>query len=116
MNPLLSLSDFEDALEASTNQPILIFKHSSICPISAGAKDRLIAFLDSEKEDALSCYQVLVRENRDISNAIAERLSTTHQSPQLLLVHNGKVLWHTSHHTITADDIEEALEEHTARD
>jgi bacillithiol system protein YtxJ len=54
---------------------------------------------------------VKVIESRPVSNAIAEKLAVTHQSPQLILLHSGQEVWNASHHNITGENIESALGE-----
>jgi len=42
---------------------------------------------------------------REISNAIAEKFQVHHESPQIILVDAGKVIFHTSHGQISALEI-----------
>lgn len=81
----------------------LLFKHSTRCPISAHAHDEYQEWLAAAGEDRVRTARVLVVEARPVSNAIAERLKVRHESPQAILIEDGKVLWHASHHSITAD-------------
>jgi bacillithiol system protein YtxJ len=111
MNPLTSMDTLDECLSASANGPVFIFKHSTSCPISGAAQDRLDALLDA-REALPPFYRVKVIEDRPVSNAIAERLDVTHKSPQLILVRDGQAVWTTSHHNIQADTIDEALREH----
>ncbi|WP_174615512.1 bacillithiol system redox-active protein YtxJ [Virgibacillus ihumii] len=94
--------------EESTEKPVLLFKHSTTCPISAGAFKEYNAFLDSA-EDNLDGYMVKVIESRDISNEIADKTSVKHESPQIFLIKDKEVLWNTSHSKITVDAIKDAL-------
>jgi bacillithiol system protein YtxJ len=50
-------------------------------------------------------YEVNVIEDRPISNRIASDLSVRHESPQLLIVEDGKAVFHTSHNSIRKDVI-----------
>lgn len=50
-----------------------------------------------------------VIEERPVSLGLAERIGVKHESPQALLIKNGKALWHTSHHAITAEALKGAL-------
>lgn len=47
-------------------------------------------------------YLVNVIEDRAVSNLIADILEVTHQSPQLLLIKDGKCIHQSSHLTISA--------------
>jgi bacillithiol system protein YtxJ len=105
---LLQDRDLEELLDKSKTDPVLIFKHSTQCPISAQAYEEFTDFLEGFNN--LSCGTVLVIENRRLSNAIAARFGVRHESPQALLIKEGRVVWHASHWSITSDSLSEALE------
>lgn len=85
----------------------LLFKHSTICPISTAAFDEFQAYV---KDHAVPSAVILVREDRPVSNAVAERFEIKHESPQIFLLENGSVKWHTSHWKITKDAIAQAVQ------
>jgi bacillithiol system protein YtxJ len=99
--------DFEQLLEQSKTNPVLIFKHSTQCPISGEAYEEFKEFAESTGE--LACGLVLVIENRAVSNVIAERLNIRHESPQAIVVKDGHAAWHASHWSITSNSLSEAL-------
>lgn len=107
--PLTDLAALEGAIADSTLRPVLIFKHSPTCGISAQAYDE-IATLSKIPADILV---VDVWAARHVSTAIAERLRTRHESPQVLLVVGGRVVWSASHFRVTADAIRSALRDLT---
>ncbi|EJL43240.1 hypothetical protein BAG01nite_26140 [Brevibacillus agri] len=84
----------------------LLFKHSTICPISTSAYEEFQAYL---LEHSLEAAVILVREDRPVSNAVAERFAIKHESPQIFLLEDGEVKWHTSHWKITKDAISQAV-------
>jgi bacillithiol system protein YtxJ len=47
--------------------------------------------------------------HRDVSNAIAQRLGVKHESPQALIVRDGKVSAVLNHDDITGEALAEAL-------
>jgi bacillithiol system protein YtxJ len=63
----------------------LVYKHSTTCSISATAGQEVRAM----KTD-LPIYWINVREQRDLSTWFAETYNVTHESPQLILVRDGK--------------------------
>lgn len=79
----------------------LVFKHSTTCPISAGAHDEFLRWAAGLPEERVHLYRVHVIEDRPLSQRIAADTGVTHQSPQALLMRSGKVLWHASHYAIT---------------
>lgn len=107
MNELRRLDDFEAVLEASKDAPQLIFKHSTTCPISGGAYRRVNDWMSGGGSTPVHLVKVI--ESRPISNAIAERLGVTHQSPQIILVKDGAAAWDTSHGAISSDSISKAI-------
>lgn len=108
LKELLTNDDCNQMWEESKEKPVLLFKQNTACPISAGAFSRFNAFLESTAE-GIHAYFVKVRETREISNVIEEKTGVEHQSPQIILIKNNEVLWHTSHEEITEDSIDQAL-------
>jgi bacillithiol system protein YtxJ len=101
---LHSLEELEKFVGQSGKR--LLFKHSTICPISTAAYDEFQAFL---REQQVPAAVILVREDRPVSNAVAERFQIKHESPQIFLLEDGAVKWHTSHWKITKEAISEAM-------
>ena len=100
--PWIPLTEFDqlDLLDqASFNQPQLIYKHSTTCGISSMVLDMFSRSYDL-KADKADLYFLDIHRSRDISNEIAERYKVRHESPQLLIVKEGKISYHTSHGAI----------------
>jgi len=95
-------------MNQSHDKPILIFKHSTRCIISAMVLRELEANAEKLTELGHWYYLDLIA-NRDCSNKIAQELKVVHQSPQLIIVRNGVVLWDASHQAITPETILDAL-------
>lgn len=103
--PLTSSEQLAHLTEESKNQPILVFKHSTRCSISSAALARLER---SWKEDnGIKPYYLDLLAYRPISNEIATVFGVEHQSPQALLIRNGKCIYTESHMGI---DVSEMLE------
>jgi len=111
MREISSEQEWETAKQASADKPMLVLKHSTACPISAGAYSRVQEYL-KKNDQAPETFMVKVIESRPISNKVAEDLSVQHQSPQIILLKNGEAIWKASHHGIHAEAIEGALQEH----
>ena len=113
MNEITTIDELNECLERSNDCPLFIFKHSTRCPISASANSRVAKFLQSKQDDngnVPDFYLLKVVESRAVSSALADQLGVMHQSPQLLLIDKGKCTWHTSHHNISADNIDKAIQ------
>lgn len=78
----------------------LVYKHSTTCPISATAGQEVRAM----KTD-LPIYWVNVREQRDLSNWVAETYQVTHESPQLILIRDGKSQRVWSHYEVNRTNV-----------
>lgn len=98
----------DEIIETSKTKPVVIFKHSTRCGISEGAKYKLMENWDFDPQDLDFYYLDLLR-YRPISNRIAEDFQVTHQSPQVLLVKDGEVTFHTSHHRISVEGLRKNL-------
>lgn len=104
----LTTSDqLESALNATTNQPALFFKHSTRCSISTMALSRFEANWNNEV--ACDLYFLDLIAYRDLSNLLAEKTHVVHQSPQVIVINNGQVVYNESHNGIRAQEIEAKL-------
>ncbi|HLW31334.1 MAG TPA: bacillithiol system redox-active protein YtxJ [Aequorivita sp.] len=103
-----TLDQLDTIIEESKEMPVAIFKHSTRCGISRGV---LKIFERNYKytDDQVKLYFLDLLQNRDVSNEIANRFKVRHESPQLLIIKNGVVVYHNSHHAIEASQIEEYL-------
>ncbi len=104
-----SEADIEAVIAASRERPVLVFKHSTRCPISAAAHREWRAFLASPEAARVEHYWVRVIEERPVSLGLARRLGVVHRSPQVLLVRDGRAVWHDSHRGITAQRLKAAV-------
>jgi bacillithiol system protein YtxJ len=110
---LSTAAELDAAVAASAGRPLLLLKHSLTCGTSAYAHEEFEDFL-SEAGPPVDACVVHVQSGRAVSNAIAERFGIRHQSPQLFLIVDGRVVWHASHHRITRREIAAALDRHAA--
>lgn len=100
----------EDLIQASRTQLVLVFKHSLTCPISHAAFREFEQFLASRPANDAVRYELIEIQNaRPASNAVAERTGIRHESPQALLLEDGKVRWHASHWDITRSSLGRAI-------
>ena len=81
---------------ASYERPQLIFKHSTRCGISFQVKDVLFSATGSLSGCADLHFLDLIS-FRSLSNYAASTLGVPHQSPQVLLIREGSVVYHSSH-------------------
>jgi bacillithiol system protein YtxJ len=100
---LTSLAQVDDII--AQPHPIAIFKHSTRCSISSMAKSRLERSVLPE----IPFYYLDLLAYRQVSDYIAEKLGILHQSPQLIVIKEGNVLYHDSHNSIEIDKVNDAL-------
>jgi bacillithiol system protein YtxJ len=92
---LTDLGQLNEIMQLSHEKPVLIFKHSTRCSISRFALKQFENEFDLE--GIVDAYFLDLIEHRDISNEIASRFGVQHQSPQLLLIKEGKSVYDVSH-------------------
>ena len=100
---LTTVSQLDEAIEASKNKKVILFKHSTRCSISSSAMNKFTSKW-SEDTDAIPYYLDLIA-YREVSNMIQEKFGVMHQSPQVIVLQDGKVIYDASHMAINLDDI-----------
>lgn len=88
----------DELFDISNEKPVVLFKHSTTCPISS---DVYAEVSDADADVNL----IVVQAARNISNAIAERTGIRHESPQAIILKDGKAVYHASHYDVTAEEI-----------
>ena len=100
---LTHISQLEIITADSETTPAIIFKHSTRCSISRMALKQFENQYNPDME--VTPYFLDLLAHRDVSNAIAEKFNVMHQSPQLLLIKNGKSIYDASHSDIDAETL-----------
>jgi bacillithiol system protein YtxJ len=100
---LTDLGQLNEIMDLSHQQPVIIFKHSTRCSISRMALKQFENEFDLEGR--VTPYFLDLLNHRDISNEIATRFEVYHQSPQLLLINEGKSIYDASHSDIDAVEL-----------
>ena len=102
---LTSIPQLQDLL-MEKDKIFVIFKHSTRCFISRSALKQFDAEY-SFSEDKMDWYLLDLLNYRDLSNEIAHRYNVTHQSPQIVVIRNGKAVFNESHDGISVDDLKQ---------
>lgn len=100
--PLDEEEQIEKIIERSQNTPQVIFKHSTRCSVSSMAKNRLDK---NDNPEGIDFYYLDLIKHRNLSNKIAEDFKVQHQSPQILIIRDGKCTYTESHSAIMMDEI-----------
>ena len=102
---LTDLGQLNQIIQDSTEKPVVVFKHSTRCSVSR------MALKQFENEfnlmDEVDTYFLDLISYRDVSNEIASRFQVVHQSPQLVLIKDGKSIYDASHSEIDALELKD---------
>lgn len=106
-NNLTDLEELKNIITNSYEKPIAIFKHSTRCSVSRMALKQFENEFDSS--DKVTAYFLDLITYREVSNAIAALFGVEHQSPQLIVIKDGKAVYDASHSDIDAGELKGKL-------
>ena len=101
---IASEEDLNKAVEESATKKVAIFKHSTSCFISKTVLKNFEREVANSDKD-VSYYFLDLLAHRNISNKIADQFDVNHQSPQLIVLENGKATKNASHQSISVSMI-----------
>jgi len=104
---LTDLAQLSEIEALSNEKPVVIFKHSTRCSISRMALKQFEREFDLN--ETVDAYFLDLIAHRDISNEIANKFKVYHESPQLILIKNGKAVYDVSHSDIDAIALKEKV-------
>ncbi len=105
---LTAVEELDAVVAQSATRPTLLFKHSPTCGTSAQAHEEIESLVE-DGSVPVDVYLISVRASRAVSNAVAQRFNLRHESPQVLIVRGGALMWNASHFRVTAAGIRAAL-------
>jgi len=106
--PLKDKTQLEELIKISSDKPVLIFKHSTRCGISRMVLKNFESDYDIP-ETEIDLYFLDLLNYRALSQDISTKFNVMHQSPQVLVIKNGEVIYHDSHDYISISKIKEIL-------
>lgn len=104
----LSIGDREaldTLINDSKSHPVVVFKHSTSCPLSA------VAYREMEKFEG-EVSLVVVQTAREVSRDLATITGIRHESPQVIVLKNGEAVWNASHYQVKAKAVADAMKSH----
>ena len=104
--PVKDAGELDELFARSQDEPVLLFKHDPVCPISARAHRQL-------QQMEAPVPLVDVANNKDLAQDVTERTGVQHASPQVLVLRNGTAVWSASLHDITSDAVQQAVAQHS---
>jgi bacillithiol system protein YtxJ len=108
LTPLNDVLSLDAAIAESCERPVLLFKHSRYCGVSCEALDELQSHIEGAIRP-VAYKMITVQTHRPVSDAAAKLLGLRHETPQAILLRDGKVVWNASHFRITATALDKAL-------
>ncbi|MDF7814365.1 bacillithiol system redox-active protein YtxJ [Hymenobacter sp. YC55] len=107
--PLTQAEQLQDIVRESHEKPVLIFKHSTTCSISAAAKGKMERQWAEAGLDDTKLYYLDLLRFRPISTEIAQKFGVQHESPQLLLIQDGECRYSASHMGIRLSEVKNVV-------
>ncbi|HEY6803280.1 MAG TPA: bacillithiol system redox-active protein YtxJ [Pyrinomonadaceae bacterium] len=104
-NKFLKLADQETLnrlMEDSKDHPVVVFKHSNSCGISAAA------YREMAQLDNINLLEIQTA--RELSREVAAVTGVEHESPQVIILKDGKAVWNASHYAVKAGAVADAVE------
>jgi len=95
----------ENLITDSKQKPVIVFKHSNACSISSRA------YREMEKLDGVNILEV--QSAREISRELANLTGIRHETPQVIILRDGKAVWNASHSDVKAADVMKAVQSHS---
>jgi bacillithiol system protein YtxJ len=108
-NKLTEASQIQEIKTLSEQKPVMIFKHSTRCSISSMSLDRLIRKWKEMDSEKVTPYYLDLIASRQLSDLVAKEFLIPHESPQVLLIKDGKVIHTASHFDISYADLLERI-------
>ncbi|WP_026966714.1 bacillithiol system redox-active protein YtxJ [Algoriphagus terrigena] len=102
---LTDSTQIEEIKELSNSKPVLIFKHSTRCSVSSMSLDRLLRNWKTEDDEKVVPYFLDLIAFRNLSDQIEVTFGVAHESPQVLIIRNGKAIYDNSHFGISYPEI-----------
>jgi bacillithiol system protein YtxJ len=102
---ITKLEDIEEIKNASKKKFAIIFKHSTGCGSSKMSLSRFEKSWKDKETSNLLPYFLDLLAYREVSNKIAEEFGVRHESPQLLLIKEGKCIYNASHHFLDYEEL-----------
>jgi bacillithiol system protein YtxJ len=98
---IADVASLDEFLSSANGSGAILFKHSNTCGVSARAY-REMANVNHP------VGIVVVQHARPVSDEIEKRWSLSHETPQVLIIREGKLVWHASHFSVKAVEVEAA--------
>jgi bacillithiol system protein YtxJ len=98
-------NQIDDIKEFSKTGVAVVYKHSHRCSTSTMALDRIEKAWNNEEMIHAKPFFVNVIHAKPLSNKIADFFGVRHESPQILIIKDGKCVYCASHLSISYPEV-----------
>jgi len=106
-DPIRQISEAPELFDAMGDGPAIIYKHSNRCGTCFRALKEVRNFATDHPH--IPVFMIDVVRDRRVSNHVSQHFDVWHESPQALVISEGKSIWDGSHLQVTAGARERAL-------
>ena len=106
-DPVTPVTETTELFDAVGDGPAVIYKHSNRCGTCFRALKEVRKFAGEHPD--VPVFMIDVNQHRPVSNHVADHYSVRHESPQALVISEGRSVWDGSHLNVTAGALERAL-------
>ena len=106
---IISTDSLAEVLKSSAQQPVLFFKHSNSCGVSSRALAEFEKYLRSPESRQVHNYLIVIQKSRAVSDELARSVGVQHESPQAIIVREGRAIWNDSHLALKSMALIEAV-------
>jgi bacillithiol system protein YtxJ len=103
-SPVRDEQAWEELVARSLTEPVIVFKHSMTCGVSAAAYRELESF-------GGRVNIIEIQRSPSLSDLVEKLTGVTHESPQVIVLRRGRAVWNGSHRQIKASAVETAVRE-----
>ncbi|MEM9671753.1 MAG: bacillithiol system redox-active protein YtxJ [Cyclobacteriaceae bacterium] len=108
--PLTTIEQVDEIKGNSNQRPVIIYKHSTRCGISSVVLSRLERSWQPAEMQAADFYFLDLISFRQVSQSVADTFGIRHESPQVLLISEGKCVYDASHMMISYSSLRDKLQ------
>lgn len=105
---ITDVSQLDAIATESQSVPVVIFKYSTRCNLSIFMLKKFEKKFDFEAGEVRP-YFLDLRAFRDISDEMATRYGIAHESPQIILIKQGRAVYYANHEHIKFENLKERV-------
>jgi len=101
-NEIADVASLDEFVASASGSAAILFKHSNTCGVSSRAYGEMSKL-------GLPIGIVVVQAARSVSDEVEKRWQVSHETPQVLIIKDGKAVWNASHFQVKAEEVAAAV-------